>query len=230
MKLSDFGLGALPESTLADGMLRTTCGTPNYVAPEVLSRKGYAGGPADIWSLGKWCAIQYTRPFTKRQMSAVGTYCMHLSPRYLVSFAMIWSLSPCLHCSQHSRGAAATRCHCIAATCPAYAGVCLFVITAGALPFDEPNLGLLFKKIQKADYQTPAWFSRDLAHLLRAIITPDPKARFVPPGLVKWPSSNCIPCILPLIFTTGADCAVSLKLYACHATHGSPGAAGWPRE
>jgi hypothetical protein len=51
------------------------------------------------------------------------------------------------------------------------------VITAGALPFDEPNLGMLFKKIQKADYQTPAWFSRELAHLLRAIIVPDPKER-----------------------------------------------------
>ena len=58
-----------------------------------------------------------------------------------------------------------------------FAGICLFVITAGALPFDEPNLGMLFKKIQKADYQTPAWFSRDLAHLLHAIITPDPKDR-----------------------------------------------------
>ena len=51
------------------------------------------------------------------------------------------------------------------------------MITAGALPFDEPNLGLLFKKIQKADYQTPAWFSKELAHLLHAIITPDPRDR-----------------------------------------------------
>ena len=53
VKLSDFGLGALPAAGLRDdGLLRTTCGTPNYVSPEVLARKGYAGGPADIWSLG----------------------------------------------------------------------------------------------------------------------------------------------------------------------------------
>lgn len=51
-KLSDFGLGALQSHTHYDGLFMTTCGTPNYVAPEVLRKRGYQGGPADIWSLG----------------------------------------------------------------------------------------------------------------------------------------------------------------------------------
>lgn len=55
VKLSDFGLGALAAGGVSggDALLRTTCGTPNYVAPEVLAKRGYRGGPADIWSLGE---------------------------------------------------------------------------------------------------------------------------------------------------------------------------------
>ncbi|KAL3850544.1 hypothetical protein ACJIZ3_012426 [Penstemon smallii] len=52
LKVSDFGLSALSESKRQDGLLHTTCGTPAYVAPEVISRKGYDGAKADIWSCG----------------------------------------------------------------------------------------------------------------------------------------------------------------------------------
>ncbi|KAF8406137.1 hypothetical protein HHK36_008217 [Tetracentron sinense] len=50
LKISDFGLSALPEQGVS--ILHTTCGTPNYVAPEVLSHKGYNGAVADVWSCG----------------------------------------------------------------------------------------------------------------------------------------------------------------------------------
>lgn len=51
-KVTDFGLSALLESKKSDGLLHTTCGTPAYVAPEVIKRKGYDGAKADIWSCG----------------------------------------------------------------------------------------------------------------------------------------------------------------------------------
>ena len=39
--------------TLADkDMMKTACGTPGYVAPEVLQNKGYTGGAVDCWSVG----------------------------------------------------------------------------------------------------------------------------------------------------------------------------------
>ncbi|KAK7321418.1 hypothetical protein VNO77_32044 [Canavalia gladiata] len=52
LKVSDFGLSALAESKRLDGLLHTTCGTPAYVAPEVIKRIGYDGAKADIWSCG----------------------------------------------------------------------------------------------------------------------------------------------------------------------------------
>ncbi|KAK7311908.1 hypothetical protein RJT34_10375 [Clitoria ternatea] len=52
LKISDFGLSALPEQLRYDGLLHTQCGTPAYVAPEILRKKGYDGSQADIWSCG----------------------------------------------------------------------------------------------------------------------------------------------------------------------------------
>ncbi|KAL5206803.1 hypothetical protein ABZP36_035012 [Zizania latifolia] len=52
LKVSDFGLSALPDSLHDDGRLHTACGTPAYAAPEVLRRKAYDGAKADAWSCG----------------------------------------------------------------------------------------------------------------------------------------------------------------------------------
>ncbi|CAM8891768.1 unnamed protein product [Rhodiola kirilowii] len=52
LKVTDFGLSAFAEHLRQDGLLHTTCGTPAYVAPEVIGKKGYDGANADLWSCG----------------------------------------------------------------------------------------------------------------------------------------------------------------------------------
>ncbi|KAG9138683.1 hypothetical protein Leryth_018571 [Lithospermum erythrorhizon] len=52
LKVTDFGLSAFSDHLRQDGLLYTSCGTPAYVAPEVIGRKGYDGPKADIWSCG----------------------------------------------------------------------------------------------------------------------------------------------------------------------------------
>jgi 5'-AMP-activated protein kinase catalytic alpha subunit len=49
VKIADFGLS----NTMEDGtFLRTSCGSPNYAAPEVISGQLYAGPEVDVWSCG----------------------------------------------------------------------------------------------------------------------------------------------------------------------------------
>ncbi|KAI4298153.1 hypothetical protein L6164_031746 [Bauhinia variegata] len=52
LKVSDFGLSAVSDQIRQDGLFHTFCGTPAYVAPEVLGRKGYDGVKVDLWSCG----------------------------------------------------------------------------------------------------------------------------------------------------------------------------------
>ncbi|XP_056671220.1 serine/threonine-protein kinase PLK3 [Monodelphis domestica] len=54
LKLGDFGLAARLEPQ--DQRKKTICGTPNYLAPEVLLRQGH-GPESDVWSLG---CVMYT--------------------------------------------------------------------------------------------------------------------------------------------------------------------------
>lgn len=54
VKIGDFGLAAKIEY---DGeRKKTLCGTPNYIAPEILTKKGHSF-EVDIWSIG---CIMYT--------------------------------------------------------------------------------------------------------------------------------------------------------------------------
>ncbi|KAG8984358.1 Protein kinase, partial [Tulasnella sp. 427] len=49
VKIVDFGLSNI----MTDGdFLKTSCGSPNYAAPEVISGKLYAGPEIDVWSCG----------------------------------------------------------------------------------------------------------------------------------------------------------------------------------
>lgn len=48
-KITDFGLSNHFQN---DELLSTSCGSPNYAAPEVLQNRHYNGSLADLWSLG----------------------------------------------------------------------------------------------------------------------------------------------------------------------------------
>ncbi|XP_054807599.1 CBL-interacting serine/threonine-protein kinase 1 [Prosopis cineraria] len=73
IKITDFGLSALPQHFRADGLLHTTCGSPNYVAPEILSNKGYDGTTSDTWSCGVILYVILTGylPFDDRNLAVL---------------------------------------------------------------------------------------------------------------------------------------------------------------
>ncbi|XP_011072805.1 SNF1-related protein kinase catalytic subunit alpha KIN10 isoform X1 [Sesamum indicum] len=87
VKLADFGLSNI----MRDGhFLRTSCGSPNYAAPEVVSGKLYAGPEVDVWSCGVilYALLCGSLPFDdenipnlfKKIKSGLYTLPSHLSP------------------------------------------------------------------------------------------------------------------------------------------------------
>ena len=119
LKISDFGLSNLQRGGV-DGqgqLLQTVCGTPNYVAPEVLKERGYNGIIADLWSCG----------------------------------------------------------------------VVLFVMMAGYLPFDDPNMTALCTKIERGEYRMARHFSESAKDLIGKMLTVDPMKRITLEGIMSHP-------------------------------------------
>ena len=51
VKVADFGMATWQDNSRGN-LLRTSCGSPHYAAPEIISGKPYNGASADIWSCG----------------------------------------------------------------------------------------------------------------------------------------------------------------------------------
>ncbi|KAI8377947.1 kinase-like domain-containing protein [Radiomyces spectabilis] len=49
IKIADFGMASLQP---VDALLRTSCGSPHYASPEIISGTPYNGATSDIWSCG----------------------------------------------------------------------------------------------------------------------------------------------------------------------------------
>lgn len=92
----------LIEWTQDDGLLHTTCGSPNYVAPEILANRGYDGAASDIWSCGVILFVILTGslPFDDRNLSVLyhkvinATQYMVLIHFYLYIITLMFRLSP----------------------------------------------------------------------------------------------------------------------------------------
>lgn len=68
LKVADFGLC----NQMTDGeSLMTSCGSPNYAAPEVIEGNGYDGAQADVWSCGVILYALLTRslPFESESLA-----------------------------------------------------------------------------------------------------------------------------------------------------------------
>lgn len=117
LKVTDFGLSAVTEQIRPDGLLHTLCGTPAYVAPEILAKKGYEGAKVDIWSCG----------------------------------------------------------------------IVLFVLNAGYLPFNDPNLMVMYRKIYKGEFRCPKWTSPDLKRLLCRLLDTNPDTRITVDEIIGDP-------------------------------------------
>jgi len=67
VKICDFGVSKIIKK---DQEINEACGTPAYLAPEIIKEKGYSGFGVDIWSLGilLYAMLNVSVPFEGESM------------------------------------------------------------------------------------------------------------------------------------------------------------------
>ena len=67
VKIADFGVS---KQTRPGEVMREQCGTPAYIAPEIIRDRGYTGFKADLWSAGVvlYAMLYGTVPFKANNM------------------------------------------------------------------------------------------------------------------------------------------------------------------
>ncbi|KAL4612641.1 hypothetical protein ACB092_08G215500 [Castanea dentata] len=77
VKITDFGLSNI----MTDGQgFNTSCGSPKYAAPEVLSGESYTGPHVDVWSCGIILYNLLCCKFPAFDNDGISTFPRHLSP------------------------------------------------------------------------------------------------------------------------------------------------------
>lgn len=76
IKVADFGLARIVSGK---DMMKTACGTPGYVAPEILKNMGYDSGAVDVWSAGVILYILLCGfpPFYEEELPALFDQILH---------------------------------------------------------------------------------------------------------------------------------------------------------
>ena len=69
VKIVDFGFASSSKE-----LIKSFCGTPSYMAPEIVSRKEYRGDKADMWACGVVMYVMLTGCFPFKSQDEKGLF------------------------------------------------------------------------------------------------------------------------------------------------------------